>query len=353
MEQEKNIPDALPVPEQGAATYQGIHQLYKDIPELSENHQHIFPVTYTQSVYDGKTGANLEHILHQFNHVFLQFQGTPEATRCLLPKDMRRKGIMISYRDMDDIAITERNIDESESTSDNWGLNKYWERYEGINVGELEEYIKNLIDKINKEIQDTINNANQSIDELIQNINKLIQQTIEEIKAEIGESAGDIISNIVQEYLEGDEFKEYVNTKIEEIAGGSAGWQPPTSGDGSKFLDDSGNYDTIKIKDVEGLTTTGSGNNWLTDNGIYTNPFPIVSEEEVLTILPNQIVTSKPVQIMVDFTEESSLLTAETLNANYPDVPIGYTVNQYLFGKIFQKVTNTGQWISYDVTLVE
>lgn len=120
--------DALPVPEQGTASYRNIHQLFKKLPHGEEVHN-IFPVTYTQSVYDGKTGANLEHILHQFNHIFLQFQGTPQATRNLLPKDMRRKGIVISYRDIDNNVVTETNIDELESTSDNWGLDKYWAAY--------------------------------------------------------------------------------------------------------------------------------------------------------------------------------------------------------------------------------
>lgn len=136
--------DALPVPEQGTASYRNIHQLFKKLPHGEEIHN-IFPVTYTQSVYDGKTGANLEHILHQFNHIFLQFQGTPQATRNLLPKDMRRKGIIISYRDMDNNVVTETNIDESESTSDNWGLDKYWAAY-GISLDQIIKIIEDYIE---------------------------------------------------------------------------------------------------------------------------------------------------------------------------------------------------------------
>lgn len=170
-------PDAIPVPEQGTASYKGIHQLYKNI---KNDHQHIFPVTYTQSVYDGKTGANLEHILHQFNHIFLQFQGTSQATRNLLPKDMRRKGIMISYRDMDDVMITERNVDETESNTDNWGLDKYWERFEGFNSGDLQDQI---------------------------------DQVLEEVKQYLIDNAQQIIKDMFEEYINGDEFK----TKLETI----------------------------------------------------------------------------------------------------------------------------------------
>lgn len=171
-------PDAIPVPEQGTASYKGIHQLYRNIPNVS-NHEHIFPVTYTQSVYDGKTGASLEHILHQFNHIFLQFQGTAQATRNLLPKDMRRKGIMISYRDMDDNMITERNIDETESNTNNWGLDKYWERFEGFNVGDLQDQI----DKV-----------------------------LEEIREYLLNNAQEIIQNMFDEYINGDEFKNKIES---------------------------------------------------------------------------------------------------------------------------------------------
>ena len=127
-------PDAIPVPEQGTASYRNVHQLFKKLPHGEEIHN-IFPVTYTQSVYDGKTGANLEHILHQFNYIFLQFQGTPQATRNLLPKDMRRKGIMISYRDMSDTVITEKNVNEVGSTQDEfWGLDSNWARIDELSL---------------------------------------------------------------------------------------------------------------------------------------------------------------------------------------------------------------------------
>lgn len=175
-------PDAIPVPEQGTASYQNIHQLFKK-PANMDRHN-VFPVTYTQSVYDGKTGANLEHILHQFNHIFLQYQGSGQATRNLLPKDMRRKGIMISYRDMSDNIITERNIDESESTNDNWGLDKYWEAVEGYNIDDLKQYIQNIID---------------------------------ELKQLIENQAGDIINNAISNYINGDEFQQLIENKLQEI----------------------------------------------------------------------------------------------------------------------------------------
>lgn len=165
--------DALPVPEQGTASYRNIHQLFKKLPHGEEIHN-IFPVTYTQSVYDGKTGANLEHILHQFNHIFLQFQGTPQATRNLLPKDMRRKGIVISYRDMDNNVITETNIDELESTSDNWGLDKYWAAY-GIS---LDQVIKIIEDYSDNQIQLTDRDSTNGMGYVILRKNKTFAEQV-------------------------------------------------------------------------------------------------------------------------------------------------------------------------------
>ena len=189
--------DALPVPEQGTASYRNIHQLFKKLPHGEEIHN-IFPVTYTQSVYDGKTGANLEHILHQFNHIFLQFQGTPQATRNLLPKDMRRKGIMISYRDMDNNVVTETNIDESESTSDNWGLDKYWAAY-GISLDQIIKIIEDYIDQF---FDDT-----------------LLEQVKEYIDQYFNDTAFEEIKDYIDEYLNGtwlETIKEYLESLITE-----------------------------------------------------------------------------------------------------------------------------------------
>ena len=237
MTSKQYTPDAIPVPEQGTATYQNIHQLFKK--PLNMDRHNVFPVTYTQSVYDGKTGANLEHILHQFNHIFLQYQGSAQATRNLLPKDMRRKGIMISYRDMDDITITERNIDESESTNDNWGLDKYWERFEGYNLGDLNDMLEQIINEFKQTIQDMITNVQNQINELLQqiendaneditNILNNLQQQIDEILNNIKGDIQDYVQNIFDQYINGDEFNElvssvinqYLEDNLEDLVGG-------------------------------------------------------------------------------------------------------------------------------------
>lgn len=112
---------------------------YKQVVQLHDKDKNskeypIFPVTYTHAVYDGKTGANLESMLAQFNNVFLQYQGTAKDTRLLLPKEMRRKGVQITYRNMDDEVVTEKCVNDSQSDNDHWGLDANWMRIDELSL---------------------------------------------------------------------------------------------------------------------------------------------------------------------------------------------------------------------------
>lgn len=112
---------------------------YKQVVQLHDKDENskeypIFPVTYTHAVYDGKTGANLESMLAQFNNVFLQYQGTAKDTRLLLPKEMRRKGVQITYRNMDDEVVTEKCVNDSQSDNDHWGLDANWMRIDELSL---------------------------------------------------------------------------------------------------------------------------------------------------------------------------------------------------------------------------
>lgn len=121
----------------GLDKYKDIVQLY-DKDRLTGRVRKVFPITYIQAVYDGKTGASLESILAQYNNVFLQFMGTAEATRVLLPKEMRRKGIQISYRNMEDEVIVEKCVNDSRTDDTHWGLSANWARIDELSLsGEI------------------------------------------------------------------------------------------------------------------------------------------------------------------------------------------------------------------------
>lgn len=111
---------------------------YKKVVQLHDKDKYgkeypIFPITYTHAVYD-KSGANLESMLAQFNNVFLQYQGTAKDTRLLLPKDMRRKGVQITYRNMNDEVVTEKCVNDSQRDNEHWGLDTNWMRIDELSL---------------------------------------------------------------------------------------------------------------------------------------------------------------------------------------------------------------------------
>lgn len=66
----------------------------------------VYPLAYIQGIKDEDTGENLQEILAQFNHVYLDYQGDIPSTRKSLPEELRRKGIWITYNTNSEI-ITE------------------------------------------------------------------------------------------------------------------------------------------------------------------------------------------------------------------------------------------------------
>ena len=88
----------------------------------------IYPVTYTSAVYDDRTGANLTALLHQFNNVHLPYAGTSFATRNQLPEEQRRKGIIVSYVDLDGNTITEQCVADKSILDEYWGLDENWRK---------------------------------------------------------------------------------------------------------------------------------------------------------------------------------------------------------------------------------
>lgn len=98
----------------------------------------IYPVTYTSAVYDDRTGANLTALLHQFNNVHLPYAGTSFDTRNQLPEEQRRKGVIISYVDIDGNTITEQCVADTLTNDEYWGLDENWRKLGDIILnGEL------------------------------------------------------------------------------------------------------------------------------------------------------------------------------------------------------------------------
>lgn len=101
-----------------------IHQINKlDVNDLKR--KDIFPITVTSAVFD-KQGNSLEAILLQTNNIFLSYKGSNEATRITVPLKMRRKGLIISYKDYDGNAITEKLVYDDSVADDIFKLDSSW-----------------------------------------------------------------------------------------------------------------------------------------------------------------------------------------------------------------------------------
>lgn len=106
------------------------------IKKTTQGTEKVFPKTYTEGITDKGTGKKLAEILSSFNMYFLSYTGNTAQTRCLVPKDLRREGLWITYVTFDHTVVTEwynsNNIDD-----DSWGLDTYWRRGSNKLVGDI------------------------------------------------------------------------------------------------------------------------------------------------------------------------------------------------------------------------
>ena len=88
----------------------------------------IYPLTYIQAVYDARTKERLDSILWKCNNVYLPWMGSAGDTRIQLPFWMRRMGIIITYKNLDDETITEKLTYDLCIADDFFRLDSSWTR---------------------------------------------------------------------------------------------------------------------------------------------------------------------------------------------------------------------------------
>ena len=103
---------------------------------------------------------------------------------------------------------------------------------------------------------------------------------------------------------------------------------------------------------VNKLVTNGNGKSYLNNAGQYVNPFPIVSQEEALTINSDGSLGHKAIVDMKAWDTTSTPLTLSQLNSTYPDAPVGFIVVQYNAQAEYEKVSSTNQWVKRQVELL-
>lgn len=119
-----------------------IHQLNK-INEKGTKRQDFFPISIIQAIFD-KTGIRLDTIISSFNYIFLPWKGTKEATRLQVVGLMRRKSLIICYRDLDDNVIIEM-YNSNERGDDEFKKDSNWKRWNDW----LKETVQDIFANIN------------------------------------------------------------------------------------------------------------------------------------------------------------------------------------------------------------
>lgn len=88
----------------------------------------IYPLTYIQAVYDARTNERLDAILWKCNNVYLPWMGSAGDTRIQLPFWMRRKGVIITYKNLAEETITEKLTYDLCIADDFFRLDSSWTR---------------------------------------------------------------------------------------------------------------------------------------------------------------------------------------------------------------------------------
>ena len=179
-----------------------IHQLNK-INEKGTERFDFFPLSVVQAIFD-KTGIRLDTIISSFNYIFLPYKGTKEDTRLQVVGLMRRKSLVICYRDLDDNTIIE--MYNSNDRGDNaWKDDNNWI--------DFADYIFDCVLKILGNLDD--------YPDIFEQIKQIIYNTIKPIVDNwLETNAVEIINNKLTElannYFNSDEFITLLKQLIDE-----------------------------------------------------------------------------------------------------------------------------------------
>lgn len=156
----------------------------KDTKNLIE--KDIFPVAVLQAIYDALTGTRLDIILSSFNCIYVPYKGNRNVTRLAIINQMRRKGLIIVFKDLDNKIYTQRYIYDS-IEDEYWENDANWENcFVSYDEEETIKYLTNYINDYIKEnvkgvevdnaLSETSENPvqNKVITEQINNINKVL-----------------------------------------------------------------------------------------------------------------------------------------------------------------------------------
>lgn len=173
-----------------AVYIQQLRKYYKDNKKWNE----IFPVTFIQAIYNAANGNRLDTLLAMYNSIFVEYKGSFATTVAAIDNIVRKKGLIITYFDENNLSWTRRY--KLHDTSDiNFQNEDNWEGY-NFDI---------LVDEIYKSIEYIFTN----IDKFPDLKNVLIQQII---------GATENIFNNIEDYTNlYNIFKELIKENINNV----------------------------------------------------------------------------------------------------------------------------------------
>lgn len=191
-----------------AVYIQQLRKYCKDNKKWNE----IFPVTFIQAIYNAANGNRLDTLLAMYNSIFVEYKGSFATTVAAIDNIVRKKGLIITYFDENNLSWTRRY--KLHDTSDiNFQNEDNWEGYNfDILVDEIYKAIKYIFTNINK-FPDLKNVLIQQITEVTENIFNNIEDytnLYNIFKELIKENINNVFNNI-NNYTN---LKNLINTSI-------------------------------------------------------------------------------------------------------------------------------------------
>lgn len=188
-----------------------IQQLRKYCKE-NKKWNEIFPVTFIQAIYNAANGNRLDTLLAMYNSIFVEYKGSFATTVAAIDNIVRKKGLIITYFDENNLSWTRRY--KLHDVSDiNFQNEDNWEGYNfDILIDEIYKAIKYIFSNIDK-FPDLKNVLIQQITEVTENIFNNIEDyanLYNIFKILIRENINNVFNNI-NDY---SEFKNLINTNI-------------------------------------------------------------------------------------------------------------------------------------------
>lgn len=191
-----------------AVYIQQLRKYCKDNKKWNE----IFPVTFIQAIYNAANGNRLDTLLAMYNSIFVEYKGSFATTVAAIDNIVRKKGLIITYFDENNLSWTRRY--KLHDTSDiNFQSEDNWEGYNfDILVDEIYKAITYIFTNIDK-FPDLKNILIQQITEVTENIFNNIEDytnLYNIFKELIKENINNVFNNI-NDYTN---LKNLINTNI-------------------------------------------------------------------------------------------------------------------------------------------